>query len=308
MPAAIKNVAVAGGTGTLGTHVVNALLDSGAFNVTVLTRNSSAKVHPNISVKQVDYRSVESLIDALRGQDAVIDSTYSETDAASPCHLIDASIAAGVYRYIPPEFGSDPLNENVQALPFFQRKATVTRHLFEKVKDTNLTWTAIANGPFFDPPLKDGTLGIDVRKKKATIYGNENCVSPWTTLQAIGKATAQVLLKPGDTENKVVYISNANLSQNDILKLAMEELGENDWEIRSEDIHKSYEEANNKLRQGEIDLGVIFTLLKYSMTSQVYTYVWESNDNNLLGVEQFTDDKVKALIGEIANGSDQAYI
>ncbi|KAL1854597.1 hypothetical protein Plec18170_004687 [Paecilomyces lecythidis] len=286
MPAAIKNVAVAGGTGTLGTHVVNALLDSGAFNVTVLTRNSSAKVHPNISVKQVDYRSVESLIDALRGQDAVIDSTYSETDAASPCHLIDASIAAGVYRYIPPEFGSDPLNENVQALPFFQRKATVTRHLFEKVKDTNLTWTAIANGPFFDPPLKDGTLGIDL----------------------LARPHAQVLLKPGDTENKVVYISNANLSQNDILKLAMEELGENDWEIRSEDIHKSYEEANNKLRQGEIDLGVIFTLLKYSMTSQVYTYVWESNDNNLLGVEQFTDDKVKALIGEIANGSDQAYI
>lgn len=234
----------------------------------------------------------------------MIDSTYSETDADSPCHLIDASIAAGVYRYIPPEFGSDPLNENVQALPFFQRKATVTRHLFEKVKDTNLTWTAIANGPFFDPPLKDGTLGIDVRKKKATIYGNGNCVSPWTTLPAIGKATAQVLLKPGDTENKVVYISNANLSQNDILKLAMEELGENDWEIRSEDIHESYEEANNKLQQGEIDSGVIFTLLKYSMTSQVYTYVWESNDNNLLGVEQFTDDKVKALIGEIANGSD----
>lgn len=273
--------------------------------MTILTRKISAQPPlAGVSVKQVDYSSIESLIDAVRGQDAVVDSTFSETDAEGPCNLIEACIAAGVYRYIPPEFGSDPLNPDVQALPFFRRKATAFKYLLEKVKGTNLTWTAVASGPFFDPPLKDGSLGIDVRKKMATIFGDGQRVSPWSTLEAVGKATAQVLLKPAETTNRVAYISNVNLSQVGILKLAKEERGEEGWQTEVEDIQQSYDEANNKLQQGQMDASVIFAMLKYSLTSEVYTYAWEKDDNALLEVQQFTDDDVKLIVRQIANNDN----
>jgi hypothetical protein len=50
---------------------------------------------------------VDALTEALVGQHAVVDATFSADD--TPQRLIDASVAAGVYRYVPSDFGFDPM-------------------------------------------------------------------------------------------------------------------------------------------------------------------------------------------------------
>jgi uncharacterized protein YbjT (DUF2867 family) len=82
-------------SGNLGSHTLTALLALG-FNVTVLSR-SNREFPGNVTVKVVDFNSTESLAAAVKGQDAVIDNTFTE-DPDTPLRLIDAAAANGVYR------------------------------------------------------------------------------------------------------------------------------------------------------------------------------------------------------------------
>ena len=106
----IKTVAIAGASGHLGPAVLNTLLAAGIFEVTVFTRVSSNATFPSgAKVIPVDYASMESLTDALRGQDAVV-STLASVSLSAQFLMIDAAIAAGVKRFIPSEFGSNTYN------------------------------------------------------------------------------------------------------------------------------------------------------------------------------------------------------
>jgi uncharacterized protein YbjT (DUF2867 family) len=74
MSSPIKNVVVAGATGNTGPTIVKTLLAAG-FQVTALTRDAAkAKplLHPNTNVVEVDYLSHDSLVAAIRGNEAVI--------------------------------------------------------------------------------------------------------------------------------------------------------------------------------------------------------------------------------------------
>ncbi|KAH7256153.1 hypothetical protein BKA59DRAFT_490296 [Fusarium tricinctum] len=261
----IKNVALAAATGQLGSRILTALINLGHFNIT------------GVTTREADYTSTGSLADAIRGQDTVIDSTYSH-ESEGPRRLLDACVEVGVYRYIPPEFGSDPTSLDVQALPFFQRKTEVAKYRTEKLKGSSLTWTAVAS-------------------KNIAWYGEDgHLVSPFSTLEAIGKATAQVLLHPEETANRVVYISSVNIGQRRLVELAKEALGSDGWEENIVDIREEYEWAQAKLRKGEVKQEVIVALLRYSMTSTAHTYAWPKSDNTLLGVEEFSDGEVKEFV------------
>jgi len=69
----IKNVAIAGAAGNIGSPLLKALVDSGEFVVTVLTRAGSKATYPaSAKVVVVDFESVESLTAGLKGQDALV--------------------------------------------------------------------------------------------------------------------------------------------------------------------------------------------------------------------------------------------
>ena len=74
MSTLIKNVAVAGATGNTGPTVIKTLTASG-FEVTALTRstaNAKSLLGPGVKIIEVDYLSHESLVFALRGNEAVV--------------------------------------------------------------------------------------------------------------------------------------------------------------------------------------------------------------------------------------------
>jgi uncharacterized protein YbjT (DUF2867 family) len=111
----IKTVALAG-VGKLGKYVLEELIASG-LKVTVLTRPSSDKTFPEgVAVKEVSYNDEAALVEAVRGNDAVV-STLTALDAQAS--LIRASKKADVKLFVPGEFGnvrslfsSCPIDEN----------------------------------------------------------------------------------------------------------------------------------------------------------------------------------------------------
>lgn len=159
MPA--TQIALAGATGNLGLPILQALLNAD-LSVTVLSRKggNSSKLtpHPNMNIKEVDFTSIESLASALSGIDIVV-SCVATAAIGSQNPLVDASVAAGVKRFIPAEFGMDSANHLCVQLPVCAPKAATQRYLQEKLEShPGFTWTAIANGLFLDWGLQSGLI------------------------------------------------------------------------------------------------------------------------------------------------------
>jgi putative NADH-flavin reductase len=73
------------GSGALGTPVLKALIDSGKFNITAISRPDSKATFPSgVKVVKADYKSVEELTKALQGQDAVVSAVGNEGFAGQP--------------------------------------------------------------------------------------------------------------------------------------------------------------------------------------------------------------------------------
>lgn len=95
-------------TGNVGSEIYKALKSSPAnFNITILSRPDSKSKQPEgAKVIQYDYND-PALVDALRGQDAII-VAVSAMVTISQVPLIDAAIKAGVKKFVPAEV-SEPL-------------------------------------------------------------------------------------------------------------------------------------------------------------------------------------------------------
>jgi nucleoside-diphosphate-sugar epimerase len=127
MPA--KLIAIAGGTGTIGSWIVRALHNSSLYKPIILSRANGAHTantsgttaiasttdptaDPNtretyeIEIRYVDYTSISSLTTSLAGVHAVISALLipSEKMIEYQLNLLNASIAAGVSRFAPSEF------------------------------------------------------------------------------------------------------------------------------------------------------------------------------------------------------------
>jgi hypothetical protein len=114
----------------------------------VLSRASST-YEPEAGVKllKTDYTH-ESLVTALKGQDAVV-SAIGGAGVSVQTKVIDAAIAAGVKRFIPSEFGSDTTNPlTLEYFPGWAQKVEIRKYL--ESKQDQIEYTAIFNGLFFD--------------------------------------------------------------------------------------------------------------------------------------------------------------
>ena len=155
-------------SGNVGRPILKALLAAGQFNVTVLSRAESQAAFPSgANVVKTDF-SAESLVDAFRGQDAVVSAIPSHV-GAEQIKLIDAALKAGVKRFIASDvrrfalrrarhlvlthynllqFGSDVENPNcLEAVPFFQGKVQIVDYLRSKEAE-GLSWSSVINGAF----------------------------------------------------------------------------------------------------------------------------------------------------------------
>lgn len=252
-----------------------------------------------MTVKEVDYASVPDLTAALKGQDALVNATYI-ADAIPQINLIDSAIAAGVYRYLPSEYGIDTNKPEIGTLPIFEAAYAALKHIHEKcaVSNSVTTYTEIHTGGFLDWCFETGFLGILPREKAVTIYDEGDNATAYTTMEWAGKAVVAVLTHPDQTVNRGVFVANTYSSQQRLLALAKEAIGEDGWTIRYKSTDEMLAASYAKLECGDIDLESLLDFIR--VADMKFETKWEKDDNELLGIPRFSDEEIKEVIKKYA--------
>lgn len=295
---AITRVAVAGGTGNLGPAIVTQLLEAG-FHVTILSRSNSHQVDSRAQVQVVDYSSLDSLVSALKGQEAVI-NTLSVGVVPRDIHirLVEAAQAAGIQRYIPSEFGSDTTHALTSQLPVFGDKVAVIQKLQEISKQDNaFSWTGVITGPFFDWGLEHKFL-INLKGPSTPIYDGGDVPVSSTTLAGVGRAVVRVLKNLEETKNRLVYVAEVEYTQNQLLKLS----GNGDKiqreEVKTEDLEKQAYEA---LKDSPPDGRKFATnLILRAVYGGKYGAQFTKTDNELLGIQKLSESDIADVVKKYA--------
>lgn len=231
-----------------------------SFTVSILSRPDSTSTFPtNIKVIKTDYTH-DSLVEALKGQDALI-SSIAGTALTKQIDIIDAAIEAGVKRFVPGEFGSDTTNDKALArVTFFGVKRAVTDHL--KSKEGQIAWTGIITGPFFDWGMKMGLFGFDFAKQAATLYepGHAQPFSS-STLADIGTATARSLLPKNNAlaKNKYIYVRSLTTTQDELLAAFEKQTGKT-WGKTIVELEPLVKDAGEKVGKGDMS-GIVGLIL-----------------------------------------------
>ncbi|OAL27572.1 hypothetical protein AYO22_03476 [Fonsecaea multimorphosa] len=302
----VKNIALAGATGTLGTAILQTLLSSGDFFVTVLTQKTfDQDFPPSVKVISINYESGDSISAALQGQDVLI-SCLGTAAIAKQRLLIDAAIAANIKRFIPSEFGSDLQNLKARSLPNYRQKAAIEDYLTDRSREGRMTYTLIYNGAFLDWAIKAGLL-IDLRGHKVTLYdGGDRPVSA-TRLSTVGKAVVGVLNHYDETANRAIYVQDIAISQKRLLEIAQKLTPEETWTVETADTAQMEAEAREQLSKGSSDPRIWYAFVKRAGFGDGYGSHFQELDNDLLGIPEMTEGEIESLMASLMGQDDPSF-
>ncbi|KAL9598116.1 MAG: hypothetical protein Q9179_004041 [Wetmoreana sp. 5 TL-2023] len=211
----ISKVAVVGAGGNAGRFVAEALLKTNKHTVTAITRaDSQSMLPPGVVVKKVDYSKHETLVEALRGQEALVitisgHAPIQETEEK----LVRAAAEAGVpwILAIPNNYGFNFANHTVQ---FYDEGET---------KISTSTWPQLARAVV-------GLLSLPIKPEGSN---EEACLE--------------------NLRNKVVYVNSFTVSQKDILASVLRLTGtkEDDWTITKEPAPEVFSTAVKQIKEGK---------------------------------------------------------
>jgi len=212
---------------------------------------------PNVKVVKTEYTK-ESLVPALKGQDAVLSFLGSPGLGDAQLALIDAAAEAGVRRFVPSEFGHNTGSDKIVSLvPIFGGK----RRFVDRIKShPSLTWTAVITGLFFDWGVKRGTI-VDVKNGTANVWDGGDVPFGTTNLRLIGQTLVKILTDSAayeDSENKYIYLSSHTTTQNELVAAAEKATGKK-FEIIKIDGAQRVAEGKEKLAKGDF-LGIMYLI------------------------------------------------
>ncbi|KAE8332089.1 hypothetical protein BDV39DRAFT_168154 [Aspergillus sergii] len=247
--AGYKNIVLIGASGDIGKVILDGLVASSSFHITVLSRKESKASFPaGITVCKSNFSDAD-LEAVFNGQDAVI-SAVGATAFGEQKKIVDAAIRSGVQRFIPSEFSANSQNEAVLKLaPFFSQKKELIEYLKTKQSD-GLSWTAIATSALLDWGLGNGFLEFDVANRTATIWDSGNQSFTLTNEKQLGEAVVSVLQQPQETSNKYLYIASVETTQNEIVA-ALEEATGAKWSVKATTTEEQVGEGFKKLGAGD---------------------------------------------------------
>nr|POE63245.1 isoeugenol synthase 1 [Quercus suber] len=292
----IKNVALAGASGSLGAPILKALLDAN-FTVTVLARSETSHAYPAIvKVAEVDYNDAKSLELALQGQDAVI-SAVGYVAFGSQEALINAAVAMGVQRIIPSEYGGDPDVPAVRALPVFVDKVRIERHIRSKTEGTSTSFTLICNNEFFDWDLDHG-FGVDIKGKKIEIFDGGDVVHTITPINLVANGVISVLQHPVETANRAVRLHGAPMTQNKLLDMIQRFAGKEGWQVTHVSTVEREKQGYQILKDEPSNwMGWAIPFLQVSVWGKRFQSDFSNkNDNELLGLKGLTDADIEEIV------------
>ncbi|CVL09281.1 hypothetical protein FPRO06_13431 [Fusarium proliferatum] len=231
-----RKIAIIGSSGQVGQPTVKALLASGIHTITAVQRiEATSKFPPQVIVKCGDLKDESFLANTFQGHDAVVLMPPLTHLVSLQESAVRAAGKAGVRYILPAEFGPDPFaSKLIEDNQLLQDKKKI-RDLIEELGVSS--WISVAVGPFLDMNIKSGLWGIDVEKRKATIWTGAIGKVNTSSVAQTGQATAAVLSLPGRNlsryENKAFYVPSFHLSQKELLLAVQKATGtaDQDWEI-----------------------------------------------------------------------------
>ncbi|KAJ5870559.1 hypothetical protein N7455_005500 [Penicillium solitum] len=290
----IRNVALLG-KGWLGSAILEQLVNTG-FQVTVLSRTARSVDEAPSSIKtvQVDYSSIDSLVAALQGQDAVV-STVGSSGISAQKTAIDASIQAGVRRFIPSDFGALTTRPGAESLPLNVLWIDIQNYLKEKALSGQIEYTLFAVGPFLEFVMSMPFL-TDLQTQTAPVYDNGVHTFSSTSVPSVGKAVAGALKNAAATKNRLVSVHDIVLTQNKVLNLAKKYSGSYvKWIEDPLDAAAELETILENTKQSDLDLFKTLALLKAALLGGKFEAEFKTLDNDLLGVRVLSDDEFEKI-------------
>lgn len=289
-------------TGNLGPAILDQLLAAG-FQVKVLTRQSSSHKFPaSVEVAPVDYDSLDSLVAALQGQDAVV-STLASLALEKQLLLVEAASKAGVQRFIPSDFGSNTVHEKTSKLPSYGHKIAVQEALKrEAAKSGGMTYTIVINGPFLDWAVRVGWLA-NLKTREINLWDGGDRVFSATTLAGVGQAVAGVLKHPAETRNRAVFVQEAALSARDLARCAKQATGagQGSWTENQPSIDELVNAGWAELRKEHPNPdNFVMNFITAAVFGDGYGAHFEKNDNKLLGVKEMSEGEIVAMLKKLA--------
>lgn len=174
----VENVAIVGAGGSVGKFITEALLSQGKHKVTAITReDSDSKLPDGIHhIKKVSYDNQQSLVDAMRGQDALIITMKPMTPPDTQSKLIDAAVEAGVEYIMPNEYGVDASNESLARDTMLGDALIDARKYVEKIGKGKTRWLSLVCGFWYEFSLagKENRYGFDFDKKSLAWFDDGN--------------------------------------------------------------------------------------------------------------------------------------
>lgn len=245
----------------------------------------------------IDYDDVDSLTKSFKGLDAVV--------AVTPGHLaelhfkpIEAEMRAGVYRFIPSEYGVDIRNPRVREMPFMKTKQRIEKLLIDSAKEGKLTYTAIYGGGFVEWVLTYEKL-MPIKQRRFNIQNEGNVPFSITKMNDYAKAVVGALSNPKQTENVVMLIESFRTTQLRILELAKEDVA-GEWQVDYVDMNKNAEIAEQKMYAGQFDIPVVDPMVFKIMFTPGYGGQIDGTHNDLAGVVPMTDGELRNIIKSLS--------
>lgn len=304
---AIKTVAVAGGTGSVGKAIIETLVSSN-FEVTLLVREEKpSPFGPSVKTTKVDYDSHQSLVSALQGIDALI-SVMGGAGLHTQPALVDAAIEAGVSRFLPSEFGANTDVPLTGQIPIFHRKVEFREWLAKKAAENpSLSYSFVVQGPFFDYCVSAGFFA-DLKNQEITLYdGGENKFST-TCLSDLGTVVVGILRNPEETKNRSVYVEGANMTQNQLVAI-LEKVTGSTWTKKQESISELNAAMFEEMKKEKPSPGVFFPGFLKVIIFGGSAYGADLNehtpglDNDLVGLKRYSEEDLEQKVRDLITKS-----
>ncbi|KAJ5787056.1 hypothetical protein N7457_002046 [Penicillium paradoxum] len=260
----ITKVAIVGAGGNSGSFMTEALLKTGKHIVTALTRvNSQSKLPDGVIPKSIDYNKLETIVEALQGQDALIITLSGAVPHEIDLALINAAGQAGVPWILPNEWAPDTANEDlVKDIVIFQPKRSIRKAITDLGKSS---YIAVNTGFWYEWSLAiPSAFGIDFANRNVIFFDEGEAKISISTWPQVGRTVAGLLSLPIKAEggnkacletlkNQIVYADSFTVSQKDMLESAFRVTGttENDWTITRESAKERYENGQKEMQEGD---------------------------------------------------------
>ncbi|KAL9114980.1 MAG: hypothetical protein Q9227_001223 [Pyrenula ochraceoflavens] len=270
-PAGFKNhiekVAIVGVGGQSGKKITDALVKAGKHKLTAITRaDSTTAVPAGVTAAKVNYDDPSSIVEALKGHDALVITMSVMAPPDSQAKLIEAAAAAKIPWVIPNEYGSDVSKRELSKDILLGAQYDAGR---AKIQELGVSSFVGINCSFwyeYSLSFTKNAYGFDMQNKEVTFYDDGNTKLNTSTLFQTGRAVASLLSLPilpkdeNDTSvtldsfrNKSCYVSSFFISQKDMFESVLRVTGDKreDWTIKYEPSNERFERGKEIMKTGD---------------------------------------------------------